>query len=40
MNKEIYEKPDMEIIKLVREEVITESKGELPIDPHSLDYPM
>lgn len=33
MQKEIYERPDMEVIMMDYEEVITESKGETPVIP-------
>ena len=33
MEKRTYEKPDMEIIKIEAEEIITTSKGELPVIP-------
>lgn len=41
-NKEVYVKPDMEIVKLVKEEVVTVSgpgldKGETPIDPSNMN---
>lgn len=30
MNKEVYERPQMEVVEFMKEDIITTSKGELP----------